>query len=294
MKKLNKFLALTLSSMSILSTNIAYMPLVSYAQREAKDYSIDGLYWEDGDVQILAGWDEAEDKTAYKVKLFRNNKGITSYLTTNSTSYDFTSAIIEHGTGNYTFYAYPQKLGQESKKVSETLKIDSEMLSDLKKNNPSIVSAINTKKRNQNNKNNTTNKNNNTGTSSGASTGLNGGPGTSNKFNSTTSNTFNNSSNKGPGASTNITNPKTPASPGVWQLENNVWYFIDDATKQKASNDWRFINNNWYFFNLDSSMKTGWLEWKGLWYYFNNDGSMLTNSTTPDGYVVDANGVWIK
>jgi len=32
----------------------------------------------------------------------------------------------------------------------------------------------------------------------------------------------------------------------------------------------------------------------GLWYYMGADGYMLTNTTTPDGYRVDAGGVWVK
>ena len=32
----------------------------------------------------------------------------------------------------------------------------------------------------------------------------------------------------------------------------------------------------------------------GLWYYMGSDGYMLTNTTTPDGYRVNASGVWVK
>ena len=30
------------------------------------------------------------------------------------------------------------------------------------------------------------------------------------------------------------------------------------------------------------------------WYYVGSDGVMLTNARTPDGYYVDANGVWVQ
>lgn len=30
----------------------------------------------------------------------------------------------------------------------------------------------------------------------------------------------------------------------------------------------------------------------GKWYYLNEDGWMLKDTNTPDGYHVDANGVW--
>lgn len=32
----------------------------------------------------------------------------------------------------------------------------------------------------------------------------------------------------------------------------------------------------------------------GLWYYMGADGYMLTNTTTPDGYYVNSDGVWIQ
>lgn len=46
-------------------------------------------------------------------------------------------------------------------------------------------------------------------------------------------------------------------------------------------------------------MYTGWHEIDNLWYYFSTvsggpRGSLLKNTTTPDGYTVGADGVWIK
>ena len=37
-----------------------------------------------------------------------------------------------------------------------------------------------------------------------------------------------------------------------------------------------------------------WIETSGLWYYVDANGSLFVNGTTPDGYRVDANGVWIR
>ena len=64
-------------------------------------------------------------------------------------------------------------------------------------------------------------------------------------------------------------------------------------------------NNNWYYLhtqydNTRGHMYTGWHEIDGKWYYFNTAsdkgtlGAMLANTTTPDGYQVDANGAWIR
>jgi len=39
-------------------------------------------------------------------------------------------------------------------------------------------------------------------------------------------------------------------------------------------------------------MATGWIKDNGKWYYLASSGNMLSNTRTPDGYYVDANGVW--
>ena len=73
--------------------------------------------------------------------------------------------------------------------------------------------------------------------------------------------------------------------------------------KQNSDNTWSYtnINNgwfkdgaNWYFFK-NGVMQTGWLkEADGKWYYLSSNGKMLSNTTTPDGFKVDNNGVWIQ
>ena len=40
-------------------------------------------------------------------------------------------------------------------------------------------------------------------------------------------------------------------------------------------------------------MALGWRKVEGIWYYFSADGSMLTDSVTPDGYRVGANGAYL-
>ena len=39
-------------------------------------------------------------------------------------------------------------------------------------------------------------------------------------------------------------------------------------------------------------MKTGWILYKDAWYYCGESGAMLVNTTTPDGYYVNGDGVW--
>ena len=81
------------------------------------------------------------------------------------------------------------------------------------------------------------------------------------------------------------------------------WYFFDvDGWMEDG---WFFWNNNWYYLhtqydNTRGHMYTGWHEIDGKWYYFNTAsdkgtlGAMLANTTTPDGYKVDASGAMIQ
>lgn len=56
---------------------------------------------------------------------------------------------------------------------------------------------------------------------------------------------------------------------------------------------WQSINGRWYcLHNPNGQMLTGWILSNGKWYYCDASGAMLTNTTTPDGYYVDGNGVW--
>ena len=53
------------------------------------------------------------------------------------------------------------------------------------------------------------------------------------------------------------------------------------------------------FFNNEQGadigkMSTGWKQISGNYYYFGQDGKMLSNTTTPDGYKIGADGTWVK
>ena len=51
----------------------------------------------------------------------------------------------------------------------------------------------------------------------------------------------------------------------------------------------------WYGTNADNSTwySNGWQWIDGKCYYFDGNGYMLSNTTTPDGYTVDASGAWV-
>ena len=78
-----------------------------------------------------------------------------------------------------------------------------------------------------------------------------------------------------------------------WQSINGKWYFLDSVNGDMKS-DWQLINGKWYFLDsVNGDMKTGWQQIRGKWYYMNPvNGDCLMNTTTPDGYTVDENGVW--
>ncbi len=83
------------------------------------------------------------------------------------------------------------------------------------------------------------------------------------------------------------------AKPGAWkQDERGWWYSYKDGSYPK--NSWLQDKGKWYYFDSQGYMAKGWVEYSGKWYYLAADGAMLVSATTPDGYKVDAAGVWIR
>ena len=98
----------------------------------------------------------------------------------------------------------------------------------------------------------------------------------------------------------------------TWKQVDGIWYFFDGEGHIATS--WRQIDGAWYFFNASGAMVTGWVQSGNDWYYMNpsgamatgwvqsgNDwyymspsGAMLSNTTTADGYRLDASGRWVK
>lgn len=66
---------------------------------------------------------------------------------------------------------------------------------------------------------------------------------------------------------------------GSWEQNAGGWkYKLDNGTY--ATNGWQWIDSNG-----DGLAES---------YYFDANGFCLQNTTTPDGYTVDANGAWVK
>ena len=95
-----------------------------------------------------------------------------------------------------------------------------------------------------------------------------------------------------------------------WKKISDKWYYF--AGDGHMVTGWKKISGEWYYFQNDGYMVTGWQYIGGLWYvftgsgemlhdtwyqntyYLGSDGAMLTNTVTPDGWIVDENGVCVR
>ena len=94
-----------------------------------------------------------------------------------------------------------------------------------------------------------------------------------------------------------------------WVKDKDNWYYLDGDGKMKTgelqldkqeyvlANDGHMLtgwNGNYYYKTSGERAKESWTEIDGKWYYFKATGELLKNGKTPDGYTVDAKGVWLK
>ena len=79
----------------------------------------------------------------------------------------------------------------------------------------------------------------------------------------------------------------------IWLKSGNKWYFMQaDGTMAKSR--WIKWYNKWYYVDSSGAMYANrWIKSSGKWYYLGSDGAMYTNRYTPDGYWVNADGVWV-
>ena len=77
-----------------------------------------------------------------------------------------------------------------------------------------------------------------------------------------------------------------------WQFINNAWYYLNPSGVMLTG--WQYINGAWYYMNASGVMLTGWQQLGGQWYYLGANGAMYANTWTPDGYFVNASGVWVQ
>lgn len=85
---------------------------------------------------------------------------------------------------------------------------------------------------------------------------------------------------------------------------SNAYLFHIRGDEQAASTqpqssgampEWKQDAKGWRVQRPDGSYLQGeWYLYNNQWYYLGADGYMLTNATTPDGYTVNADGVWVQ
>lgn len=75
-----------------------------------------------------------------------------------------------------------------------------------------------------------------------------------------------------------------------WLKDGGTWYYLKDSGSMATG--WINDKGSWYYLKDSGAMATGWIKDNGKWYYLASSGNMLSNTRTPDGYYVDANGVW--
>ena len=77
-----------------------------------------------------------------------------------------------------------------------------------------------------------------------------------------------------------------------WLQSGNSWYFLDNSGEMKTG--WVATSGAWYYLDNSGAMKTGWFKDNGKWYYAYDSGALAMNTTTPDGYKVNASGELIE
>lgn len=75
----------------------------------------------------------------------------------------------------------------------------------------------------------------------------------------------------------------------MWKLDGGSWFYLNEngtlALSQFVSGD----DGSLYYVNADGQMvENQWINIGGTYYYAGNGGAILKNTTTPDGYYVDA------
>lgn len=93
-----------------------------------------------------------------------------------------------------------------------------------------------------------------------------------------------------------IITPHTDAKGEKFEVED--FYYFDNDGKMYIG--WlKDIDRTTYYFESEvaeefGKLARGWTKIKGDHYYFDGSGTLQTNTTTPDGFIVDENGKWVE
>lgn len=78
-----------------------------------------------------------------------------------------------------------------------------------------------------------------------------------------------------------------------WQKVNGSWYYFNSTGAMQTG--WLLKEGKYYFLNSDGTMAYGWVNSQEKWYYLDRStGAMATNTYTPDGRYVSAEGVLVQ
>ncbi len=79
-----------------------------------------------------------------------------------------------------------------------------------------------------------------------------------------------------------------------WAKIGGSWYWFGGSGKMMSDGWLKLADGKWYCFSSSGAMYANrWVKSGNYWYYLGSSGAMLTNTTTPDGYRVNASGARI-
>ena len=249
------------------------------------DLSIPEIYWEED--SAYAYWEEAEDAKSYELKIYRNDKLLNSkVITTTGDGYDFSEYLTEKGEYKYKVRAVYNKSNKGDWEESDEIKINADEVYNPALGSPSTA-VTDIKK--------------------GSWIKDNKGWMWLNEDRTWAKNGWKKINNK-----EYYFNADGYMYTG-WVFDGGNWYYCGENGDKQLNktingckldakgvwvgnaNSWFQWGKDWYFFgNKGELARNQWVLWNNVWYYLGDNGAMLTNTTTPDGYKVDANGAWIQ
>ena len=82
----------------------------------------------------------------------------------------------------------------------------------------------------------------------------------------------------------------------AWVITDGVWHYLGHNGIMTKDAWVLGKDEKWYYLKPDGNMAVSqWVMGKDeRWYYVGKDGAMLTSTPTPDGYVVNETGAWVR
>lgn len=83
---------------------------------------------------------------------------------------------------------------------------------------------------------------------------------------------------------------------GAWDGQaSTITNNVNLGPGMPSATGWEMVGTNWKFKQEDGTYVTNaWKQVNGNWYYFDGNSLMVTNQNTPDGFYVNADGIWVQ